>query len=115
VEESEFTVIPMRKTWYFAGLSPMMIFRVPYPTPRWRDILKAITPVMHDHGKRKKDFSVGELLPLPDGRDWNAEADHFAGRLDLAFTKGSEILPAFHLYDWRGGKFVLVREALMGG
>jgi len=103
----------MRKTWYFCGSSPMMIFRVPYPTPRWRDVLKAITPVMKAHGKLRKDFQVCDLLPFPD--DWNAEAEQFAGRLDLAFERGSEILPAFHLYDWRRGKFVLVREALMGG
>jgi hypothetical protein len=104
----------MRKTWYFCGSSPMMIFRVPYPMPRWRDILKAITPVMQAHGRRRKDFQPCDLLRLPD-QGWDKNDDHFAGRLDLAFSRGSEILPAFHLYDWRGGNFLLVREALMGG
>ena len=91
----------------------MMIFRVPYPIPRWRDVLKAITPVMRSHGKFGKDFQVCELLHLPDGGEWDENDEHFSGRLDVAFKRGSEILPAFHLYDWRNGNFVLVREAIL--
>lgn len=101
----------MRNTWYFAVSRPMLIFRVPFPMPRWKDILKAMTPVMHEYGYRQKDINFAELLHLPDGGEWTADDDQFADRLDQAFLKGSTILPDFDLFDWKRGRFVPVRQA----
>jgi len=98
----------MRKTWYFASSRPMLIFRVPWPTPRWRDVLKAITPVMHAYNYRRKDLQVADLLPFPP--DFTEDDARFADRIDQAFTEGSSILPEFDLFDWRNGKFVPVRQ-----
>lgn len=87
----------------------MLIFRVPFPTPRWKDILKAMTPVMHQYGYHRKDIQLAELLPFPVEGQWSEEASHFASRLDKAFL-GSDILPEFDLFDWKRGGFVTVRQ-----
>jgi hypothetical protein len=89
----------------------MLIFRLPWPTPRWRDVLTAITPVMHAYNYRRKDLQIAELLPYPP--DFTAEAAHFAARLDHAFTKGSTTLPEFDLFAWKNGRFVPVRQAFL--
>jgi hypothetical protein len=108
-----------RKTWYFAGQSPFLaIFRVPWPMPRWDEILKAITPVMQSRGFRRKDFQVTGILPFPQNRfaeEWTSENVRFADLLDRMYDEDEElrrtVLPAFDLYEWQGGRFVLRRGA----
>ena len=36
---------------------PFIVIRVPWPMPKWRAIMKALTPVMASHGLRQKDIS----------------------------------------------------------
>lgn len=77
--------------------------------------MKAVTPVMQDHGIRQKDFEPSGLLPDPNLKEeWGAEEMKFAGRLDAAFARDpklfTEMVPEFWLYDWVRGRFELVRE-----
>lgn len=98
-----------------------IIVRTPFPMPRWRLVLRAMTPVMHRHGLMAKDIcALDGLLPSPDSRDWLDEGKSawtdddrsFADRLDRAFKGDETCAPKFNLYDWRGGKFVRVRGAV---
>jgi hypothetical protein len=48
---------------------PLMILRVPWPMPRWREILRATTAVMQSHDLRQKDvYSLDGLVDLPSSR-----------------------------------------------
>jgi hypothetical protein len=101
---------------YMSLIGPVRaIVRVPYPMPRWRGILKALTPVMHAHGYRAKDlWSLDGLLPYPNDPDehWNENDRKFQHRLQRMFEdRDPTILPEFELYDWNDGEFVLVRGA----
>jgi hypothetical protein len=90
---------------------PLIIVRTPYPLPRWRLVVKALTPVMQSHGYKQKDISSIEgLLPYPDD-SWSAEDVQFASRVEKAFAGDPAILPRFWLYDWKAGKFVVARKA----
>lgn len=101
-----------RTVHYMSVISPgpLVIIRTPFPLPRWKDIVKAITPVMQSHNLRQKDISEIEgLIPHPDS-SFNDEEMRFAERLDAAFEGDPSILPEFWLYDWVKGKFVPVRK-----
>lgn len=100
---------------YMNAVGPVnVIVRVPYPMPRWRSILKAMTPVMHSYGRRQKDmYALEGLLPYPDERDaWSNGDEQFAERLARAYDGDPLYLPKFDLYDWQRGRFVLVRRAV---
>lgn len=101
------------KHHYMNVIGPVYaIVRVPFPMPRWRDVLKAMTPVMHRFGYRQKDmWSLDGLLPYPSD-PWTRHDYEFAERLACAYARDPACLPAFNLFDWRDGKFVLVREAV---
>lgn len=89
---------------------PMIILRVPWPMPRWRDILRASTAVMRAHGRRQKDIrSLDGLVAYPPQRD---EADRdLVSRIDAAYLGAEDKVPGFWLYDWRRGAFKLARAA----
>ena len=109
---------------------PLMVIRVPLKGDpgkykldlKWRDLLKALTPVMQSHGGMQKDISSIENLSHPDeGIPEHCEnfsgsakamqnAKDFRARLELAYGGDASILPHFWLYDWKDGSFVLVRE-----
>jgi hypothetical protein len=92
---------------------PLTIVRVPWPMPVWRTVIKALTPLAHAQHLRAKDvYSVEGTVPWP--RDRDARDRTFVRRLDDAYRgwpgrDGKPMLPAFDLYDWIDGKFVLVR------
>ena len=92
---------------------PLMIVRVPWPMPRWREILRAMTAVMRAHGLRQKDVSsLDGLVPYPSDRD---EADReLVARVDAGYEGAADRVPGFWLYDWRGGAFQLARPATEG-
>jgi hypothetical protein len=89
---------------------PLIIARTPWPMPRWREILRALTTVMRSHGLLQKDISLIEgLVPDPtQERDTDDQA--FIARLEAAYEGDVTILPKFWLYDWRHNSFQLVRE-----
>lgn len=90
---------------------PMMIFRVPWPMPRWRSILRATIAAMKAHGLRQKDISSLEGLvesPPEERTDYNRA---FVTRLDDGYEGAEDMVPRFWLYDWRGDAFKLVRAA----
>lgn len=94
--------------------APLTIVRVPYPMPRWRSVIKAMTPVMHFFGYRAKDMhSLDGLLPYPDDdAEWDSSHRDFAARLACAYGGDPTCLPKFNLFDWQNGEFVLVRKAV---
>lgn len=111
---------PHRKTWtdryvhYLNVISegPLIIVRVPFPMPKWAAVLKALTPVLREHGQQRKSVSSIEgLVPDPDQRTWTNGDRLLAAKLDAAFA-GGPATAKFHLYDWVDGKFNLVRKAI---
>lgn len=85
---------------------PLIVVRTPWPQPKWKTILFALTKVMRSHGLRQKDISAVE------GYDREYEEKHspgFMACLDEVFAGSSSRLPAFYFYDWRDESFVLVR------
>jgi hypothetical protein len=101
---------------------PLVIVRIPWPRPRWRDVLKALTVLMTTHGYRQKDIVAIEGMThyAPDDTPdkvfrWNEKAAAadvaLRGRLAAAFDGDPSILPTFWLYDWDGREFVLARPA----
>lgn len=88
------------------------ILRVPFPLPKWRSIVKAMTPVMQSHKLKQKDIHMLEgLLPFPnDTKAWTTEDFEFAERLDAAFSGDKDKLQKFWLYDWDGDGFELIRK-----
>ena len=95
---------------YLLLVSPLMAY-VRLPTartlkPRWRDVLTQLSLVMKVHGLKRKDIYA--LEPSDAGMRTEEVSLHLS-RLDSAFEGDHQILPAFHLYDWRAGEFVLAR------
>lgn len=89
---------------------PLMILRVPWPMPRWRGILRALTAVMRSHGLRQKDIlSLDGLVEIPPDR--TNENREFAARVDAGYGDAKGVVPRFWLYDWRRGAFKLARAA----
>lgn len=120
--------------------APLMILRVPMkpkPTkglpnqlvivPRWRDMLRALTPVMRSHGKRLKDLYALDHLFHPDDVDGATDpssphktpamidqALQTRTRLEQAYKGEETRYAAFLLYEWvpeGGGSFTLVQAA----
>ena len=105
-----------RKVHYMTVNSkgPLMIIRTPFPLPKWRAVVQAVTPVLRDHGLRRKDLNALDgLTPFPDDKEaWTDEAKKFAERVDAGFAGAKDKVPAFWLYDWKDGEFVLVRKPI---
>jgi len=106
---------------YLNVVSPalLMIVRVPWPMPKWRLVLQALTVVMRSHGFMKKDISSiegmtnspdakKEEIELPAERFYREETERMLPKLRAAFD-GSNDLKAFWLYDWVDGSFALAR------
>lgn len=100
---------------YLTAISPGPLFIVRLPVnrkgdiaPRWRDVLKATTPIMRGYGLRQKDLRAFDAL-----LDLTAqEADELLiPRLEAAYGGDKAKFPTFDLYDWKDGAFVLVRKA----
>jgi len=106
----------MTQKHYLLGISigvtpgPPMIFRVPWPMPRWRSILRATTAVMRSHGLRQKDLLLDGLVEYP--QDRTDESRVFADRVDRGYVGAKGVVSQFWLYDWRRGAFKLARAAL---
>jgi hypothetical protein len=98
---------------------PLLFVRVPIKGVLWRDILKALTPVMHEHGLKKKDISSINGYSLDSykeyGKNHHLYLDNiqFIARLDRAFDGAKDCVPNFHLYEWDGKKFRKVRGACL--
>jgi hypothetical protein len=109
------------------SMFPPIIIRVPLKGGpgkykldlKWRDLLRALTPVMQSHGGKQKDITSIDNLSHPD----EAVPDRFnnsakiiqaakdlRAQLELAYDGDVSILPDFWLYDWKDGSFVLVRK-----
>lgn len=88
----------------------LTILRVPWPMPRWREIVRATTAVRHSHGLRLKDvYSLDGLVGLPGHR--SAEDLALVARVEDAYRGAEDRLPRFWLYDWSRGGFKLARAA----
>ncbi len=63
---------------------PLLIVRLPSKgkpgrrqvAPKWRAVLRALTPVLQSHGMKRKDLSSIDNLSHPD--EWDPAADVFA-------------------------------------
>lgn len=89
---------------------PLMILRVPWPMPQWREILRATTAVMRSHGLRQKDISsLDGLVAYPDDR--TIEDQNLTAQVDAGYEGTKDRVPRFWLYDWRRGAFKLTRSA----
>jgi hypothetical protein len=88
---------------------PLMIVRVPWPMPRWRELLRASTTLMRAHGLRQKDISAFDGMVPSDPTDREAKDWDLASRLDAAYAGATDKFPRFWLYDWRDGSFRLAR------
>jgi len=102
--------------------------------PRWRDILKALTPVMQSHGMRNRDIlsldnlahpnawdppepGLDDYAPPPGSPGALREATAVENELKardnaIAAYEGARKLANFWLYDWTPRGFVLVRQPL---
>ncbi len=109
---------------------PLLIVRLPSKgkpgrrqvAPKWRAVLRALTPVLQSHGMKRKDLSSIDNLSHPD--EWDPAADVFmrSERSRAAAQQTAEIaqqafegghgLADFWLYDWHEptASFVLVRQ-----
>jgi hypothetical protein len=100
-----------------ATSGPLMIVRVPWPMPRWRSVLRAMTRVMRSHGGYQRDISALDGLVPQDPVDRDAKDQDFSKRLDAAFAGSFEHVASFWLYDWsdfKGGHFRLARRPKEG-
>lgn len=102
---------PGRSVHYLNVISngPLVIARLPWPMPRWKAVLAGLTGVMREHGLRQKDAKIDSLLPAPDS-DMGPDEAAFAGKLDAAFAGDTSVVAKFWLYDWKDGRFDLVRK-----
>lgn len=90
---------------------PLIIVRIPWPSPRWREVLKELTKVMHARGCKRKEIMVIEgLTAAPGGEKLSIEDKTFLKRLKAAFKGDVDKVSRFWLYDWKDGKFELMRE-----
>jgi hypothetical protein len=85
---------------------PLIIARLPEPEPRWRDILKACTGLMREHGLKQKDISG---IEAHDAGARPGEGEAFRQKLEVAFSGGPGV-EKFWLYEWRDSSFVMVRR-----
>lgn len=92
------------------ALGPRMILRVPWPMPRWSDIVRATTAVMRSHDLRQKDvYSLDGLVAIPSSRTEEDRA--LVDRVEEAYRGALDRVPRFWLYDWSRGGFKLARAA----
>jgi len=90
-----------------------LIICVPWPMPRWRTILCALTTVMRSFDCRQKDiYSLDGLVAFPDETRSEKDLD-FIERLKTAYNGNYDLFPTFWLYDWNAKRksFRLVRAA----
>ena len=106
----------MKQKHYMSITSPgpLMIVRVPWPMPRWREIMRATTAVMRSHGLRQKDIWALDGLVEANPKERTEESRQLATRLDRGYDGLGSVLPGFHLYDWQDGVFKLSRGATEG-
>ena len=93
------------------GTPVLVILRVPYPMPRWKDILKGLTPVMREQGMCRKKAVLDGLMAM-NPQDRREEDVPFIGKLQRAFQGDKTVLKDFRLYRWseRLSKFILARK-----
>lgn len=126
---------PIPNVGYYLLISPgpLILARLPLHgkrgrrkfAVRWREIVKAAGAIMREHGLLKKQLwsieahvTADEWDPDPDDvypsklplAERLAKARAAAGQADAAFAGQLDVLPKFHLYEWREGAFVLVRR-----
>jgi hypothetical protein len=95
------------------SLAPLIIIRVPLTGPaggrryvmQWRALLRSLTPIMKDHGLRRRDISSIENLAHADEP---SDVEQYAA-VGAAFDGGPGF-KKFWLYDWQGDGFVLIHE-----
>ena len=90
---------------------PLMILRVPWPMPRWRDIMRATTAVMRAHGLRQKDVSSLDGMVPQDPSERGVSDLALVERVEGGYAGTVGHVPRFWLYDWRRGAFKLARAA----
>jgi hypothetical protein len=91
---------------------PLMIVRVPWPMPRWRTIMQAMTGVMRSHRLRQKDIHALDGMAAVDPVDRNDHDRELIARLEEAYNGSADRFPRFWLYQWsgfKGGSFRLAR------
>ena len=110
---------------------PLVMVRVPIAgkrgrrkhTMRWRELLKAATAVMREHGLRRRDISSIENYVTPDEWDPDPETEYPSKnraqlrsealeryrKIGRAFDDGIGF-EKFFFYDWHDGTFNLVRR-----
>ena len=102
------------KVQYFTviGSKTLIMGRMPWKGVPWRQVIKAMTPVMHAHGGLAKDIiHLDGLLPMEE--PMNEENIKMLHNLEEAFAGSESHFGFFHLYDWRDGAFVLARPAVV--
>lgn len=88
---------------------PLIIVRTPFPMPKWRLVLKGLTPVMHSHGYLQKQIHTIEgLVNYPEDR--NVSDGQLLDKLADAFAGGPKYFKHFWLYDWTTDRFTLSRK-----
>lgn len=88
---------------------PLMIVRTPWPMPRWREVMRAMTGVMRAQGLRQKDVSFLDGMVPANPTDREAKDWDLVARLDAAYAGDADKFPRFWLYDWQDGTFRLAR------
>jgi hypothetical protein len=89
---------------------PLIIVRVPWPMPRWRAVLRAMTAVMQSHGLRQKDIHEFDGMIPADPSEREVKDWDLVARLDAAYEGAADRFPRFWLYDWDGEAFKLTRR-----
>lgn len=89
---------------------PLIIVRTPWPRPKWKEILKGLTEVMQSHDCKQKDIVRFEYLINHDEAVHSPEDSVFLKKMEDAFNNDTEKLKRFWLYDWKEGRFNLVRK-----
>jgi hypothetical protein len=88
---------------------PLFYTRVPATGVLWKDIIKAMTPIMKSYGLRQKDiYSVEGYDPAKDAKLIEHLGKAYAEPNDFSRVKD------FDLWDWKVDKFVKVREVARG-
>lgn len=103
----------MTQKHYLLVVSPgpaLMILRVPWPMPRWREVLRATGAVLRSHDLRQKDlYRLDGLVGIPSSR--TDEDRVLVDRVEEGYRGALDRVPRFWLYDWSRGGFKLARAA----
>ena len=92
--------IGKRYCMIFGSLDAMLIIQTPDPSPRWRDILSALRPVLRQHDATLNRIQF-DFLADRQSKDLVGCEEAFAGSTDRYHQ--------FWLYAWRDDAFHLVR------